>query len=90
MHELVGADGVRHAIDDRPRRPIDHDLPAALQPQPRPVVVDALDRRPFSAADLGADRVRRRALVDLDQELGRLLQAGDADAVGAEPMLMRV
>jgi hypothetical protein len=87
VHELVGADGVRHAIRDRPCRAVDHDLAAAAQPQPRPVLVDALDRL-LRVPDGGAQRVLGRARINLDEQLGNPLETAEPDAVRAEPMFV--
>ena len=83
MHELVRAHGVRHAIQDGLRAPVDDDLAAAAQAQFGAVVVDVLPLR-RRVADLRRNRIGRRVRIDLDKQLLRALEAGEAYSVGTE------
>ena len=83
MHELVGAHGMRHAIQDGLRPPVDDDLAAAAQAQLGAVVVDVLPLG-VGTADLGRHGVLGRILRNLDQQFGGILEAAQTYAVATQ------
>ena len=89
MHELVRAHGVRHAEEHGLAAAVDDDLAAAAQPQLRAVVVHML-LLGGGVPDLGRNRVLRRVGTDLDEQLGRALEAEQANSVGTQTDVRRV
>jgi hypothetical protein len=83
MHELVGADRVRDAVEHGPLGAIDGDLAAAAQPQPRVLLADLLLGL-ARLGELGADGVVGRVRGDFDEQVGGAFQATQAYSVGAE------
>jgi hypothetical protein len=80
---------VRHAVQHRLLAAVDDDLPAAAQPQLGAVLVDTLVLG-GGVPDLGRNRVLRRVGADLDEQLGRALEAAQPYPVGTEVDVGRV
>jgi hypothetical protein len=74
---------MRDAEQHAPLGPVDRDLAAAAQPQPRVLLADLLAGR-LRLAQLGGYRVLRRVRPDLDEQVGGGVEAPQAYPVGAE------
>jgi hypothetical protein len=74
---------MRDAVQHAALGPVDGDLAAAAQPQPRTQLADLLAGR-LRLAQLGRDGVFRRVRPDLDEQVGGGVEAPQAYPVGAE------
>jgi hypothetical protein len=84
VHDLVAPERVRDPVPHALLAAVDEDLAAAPEQEPRLVVINPLLRDADSAPELGRDLVRGRVRPDLDEQLGRAVEAAQAYPVGAQ------